>query len=176
METSTVTVAARGRARHLKSSVPINSGSLSFAERKAELARASMPKLVEGDDLVNDIDTPLPGDTMMKPGRPRSTAELARQRSAYFEDAFSTKCKVNPARERVRAAATIVAEVKTNVIVRLSVPHRLPRAEPLTPTDRRRVYDHHGALVTLGRAVPTASLVHRRGLAAWGLHVLWGHL
>jgi len=79
-----------------------------------------MPKLVEGDDLVDDIHTPLPGDTTPKSGRPRSRAELARQRSAYFEDAFSTKPTTNAAQERLRSEAPIVAEVKTNVIVCLS--------------------------------------------------------
>ena len=122
METSTVTMSPRDRSRRAKVSIPINSGSLSFAERKAQLDRASTPKLVEGNDLLDDIDTPLPGDTMTASPRPRSRAELAKQRSAYFEDAFSAKPVVNPAQARLRAEATIVAEVKTNVIVRLLTP------------------------------------------------------
>ena len=118
METSTVIFETQDRAWLPNASVPINSGSLSFAERKAQLARASMPKMADADSPIGDIVTLLPGDTMPKPTRPRSRAELARQRSAYFEDVFSARPVGNPARERLRSQATIVAEVKTNVIVR----------------------------------------------------------
>jgi hypothetical protein len=91
---------------------------MSFAERKAQLARASAPHLVEGDHMVRDIDQPLPGDTGFAPRLKRSKPELSQKRSQYFEDAFSTNGLGSAARERIRSEAIIVAEVQTNVIVR----------------------------------------------------------
>ena len=119
MESSTVT-STHSAPRYLSSPVSITTSGLSFAERKAQLAKASMPNLVDGDDLVRDIKTPLPGDSMRTPERPRSRAALAQKRSAYFEDVFSSKPVDSPAKERLRSETTIVAEVKTNVLVSFS--------------------------------------------------------
>lgn len=56
-------------AGQIKPPAPINPAQLSFAERKARLARASTPHLVEGDQrMLRDIDWP-------PAGRPEAEAE-----------------------------------------------------------------------------------------------------
>ncbi len=111
------------RARQLRPPAPINSAQLSFAERKAQLARNSMPRLVEGDNrILRDIDRPPPGDPSLKPRKTQSKPELAKQRSQYFEDVFSARGPGSPAKERIRNEAIVMAEVKTNMIVRSAHP------------------------------------------------------
>lgn len=106
---------------------------LSFAERAAQLASAGTPTrkplLVKGDNILRDIDRAPPGDpSQLRPRRKsllalRSTddennPELARQRSQYFEDAFSARDgNTSPARERVRSEAPVLAELRTNVLI-----------------------------------------------------------
>lgn len=81
------------------------------------MLRASAPHLVEGDRLLRDIDRAPPGDVVQRSCKPQIKPELTKQRSNYFEDAFSVK-DLSPVRERVRSEAMVVADVKTNVIVR----------------------------------------------------------
>lgn len=89
----------------------------SFAERKAQTPRPSPLTLVEGDRNMRDIDRPPPGDVLAKTRRAQSKQrDLGKQRSNYFEDAFSVK-DANPAKTRVRSEAIVMADVKTNVIV-----------------------------------------------------------
>lgn len=120
---------AQGRPSHatdsLKPGPPLTANRLSFAERKAaQLSRPSTPFFVQGDRNLRDIDRAPPGDVLRKTPKPQSRPTLAKQRSNFFEDAFSVK-EVNPARDRVRNEAMVVAEVRTNVIVgRQSVPCR----------------------------------------------------
>jgi hypothetical protein len=90
--------------------------NMSWSERKAQMPRTATPHLVEGDSHLRPIDRAPPGDVVMKARRAESH-ELVKQRSTFFEDAFSVK-ESNPARESVRREAIVLAEVKTNVIVR----------------------------------------------------------
>ena len=72
--------------------------------------------LVEGDQLLRNIDYPLPGDVVMKARKLKSRPDLTKKRSSFFEDVFSVT-EVNPAKERVQSEAIVMAEVRTNVIV-----------------------------------------------------------
>lgn len=65
---------------------------------------------------VRNIDRPLPGD-VVKHARRSQPRELVKSRSNYFEDVFSVK-ESNPARQRIQSDAIVLAEVKTNVLVR----------------------------------------------------------
>ncbi|CAK7206422.1 hypothetical protein SEUCBS139899_009214 [Sporothrix eucalyptigena] len=112
--------------------------ALSFSQRATQLARSPTPLLVKGDrHLLRDIDRPAPGDpsTQLRSGRrsslflgdvPATTAnasaahrgDIARKRSQYFEDAFSSRdADTSPAKERVRSEALVLAEIRTNVII-----------------------------------------------------------
>jgi hypothetical protein len=95
---------------------PTPGAHASFAERKAQTPRPSPLTLVEGDRNMRDIDRPPPGDVVAKTRRAQSKPDLGKQRSHYFEDAFSVK-DANPAKTRVRSEAIVMADVKTNVIV-----------------------------------------------------------
>jgi hypothetical protein len=98
------------------SSAPSVVSSLpSFVPRKSLSSPQPPSHLVEGDQIMRDIDRPLPGDVVVKARKSRG--DLTKRRSAFFEDAFSVKEVVNPAKERVRSEAIVMAEVKTNVIV-----------------------------------------------------------
>ncbi|KAL1909287.1 hypothetical protein Sste5344_004916 [Sporothrix stenoceras] len=115
-----------------------STGRLSFSQRAAQLARAPTPLLVKGDHhLLRDIDRPPPGDPSTRrksvatdlavesmaaslTAGGRGDSHLARKRSQYFEDAFATRrgdTDANPAKERVRSEALVLAEVRTNIIV-----------------------------------------------------------
>ncbi len=100
------------------------SAHLSFAERTAQMSRASATNLIEGDNIMRDINRGLPGDRTQRSRRSRSKPELGRQRSHYFEDAFSAREANNPAKDRVRNEAMVVADLKTNFIVRALLPSR----------------------------------------------------
>jgi hypothetical protein len=72
---------------------------------------------------MRHIEKALPGDIVRKTSRTQPRADLARQKSKrnFFEEAFSAN-PVSPARERVHGDAIVMAEVKTNVIVRTCLP------------------------------------------------------
>jgi hypothetical protein len=94
---------------------------LSFSERKARKGGnpPAASQLVEGNHLLRPIDRAPPGDVIRRTSRAQPRGDLARQKSKrnFFEDAFSITPS-SPARERVHGDAIVMAEVKTNVIVR----------------------------------------------------------
>jgi len=98
---------------------PRPGAKISFAERQAQLKIAYTPRLVEGTNIMRAIERAPPGDPGSKPRKVASKPELS-QRSQYFEDAFSVKDMVNPARDKVRREAIVLADLKTNVIVSLT--------------------------------------------------------
>ncbi|KAK7935408.1 hypothetical protein PG985_000903 [Apiospora marii] len=91
---------------------------LSFAQRKALSSRSSSTKssIIEGNHLMRGVDRPLPGDM---PYRRKSQAQpaLAKKKSAYYENEFAATRESNPALDRVRNEAIVMAELKTNVII-----------------------------------------------------------
>ncbi|KAH8890905.1 Tautomerase/MIF [Thozetella sp. PMI_491] len=107
------------RATHSNKTLPSPKFTkLSFAERKAVMSRPSTSHIVEGDRLLRDIDRGAPGDPAMDKSRRKSLSrpDVSKRRSTFFEDAFSYK-ENNPIKERVRSESTVLAEIKTNVIV-----------------------------------------------------------
>lgn len=71
---------------------------------------------MEGDQkLLRDIRTPLPGDVTTVT-RKKSRPELAKQRSLYFEEVFTSK-ETDLLGDMVRSEAIVLAELKTNVVV-----------------------------------------------------------
>jgi hypothetical protein len=94
---------------------------LSFSERKAQREGVRpAANLVEGNHVLRPIDRAPPGDIVRNTSKSQSRAELSRRKSKknFFEDAFSVH-PGSPARERVHGDAIVMAEVKTNVIVRI---------------------------------------------------------
>ncbi|KAL2169676.1 hypothetical protein VTG60DRAFT_5815 [Thermothelomyces hinnuleus] len=102
-------------------SAPSSPMQRSSSRRQADPAAGSRPAspLVEGNQHLRHIDRAPPGDIVRRAREVRASANLARQKSKrnFFEDAFSVN-PTSPARERVRGDAIVLAEVKTNVIVR----------------------------------------------------------
>ncbi|KAK3692376.1 Tautomerase/MIF superfamily [Podospora appendiculata] len=101
-----------------KTSVTATPANTSFAERKAKGEDAVTSHLVEGDRHMRNIDKPLPGDVVRRARKSSSKPDLTKRRSNlnFFEDVFSIS-DTNPAKERVRGDALVLAEVKTNVII-----------------------------------------------------------
>jgi hypothetical protein len=69
---------------------------------------------------MRDISRPPPGDVVNRPKK--VSGNLAKQKSSYFEDAFRVEDS-NPARERIQCESIVMAEVRTNVIVRPPLHH-----------------------------------------------------
>ncbi|CAK7272555.1 hypothetical protein SEPCBS119000_005187 [Sporothrix epigloea] len=123
-----------GRTRSDRTSV------LSFSRRAAQIGRTPTPFLVEGDrHLLRDIERPPPGDprTRLHANRRSLSQEgdapasapaagrnvnvsgtIARKRSQYFEEAFSTRdADASLSKERVGIETPVLAKVQTNVLV-----------------------------------------------------------
>jgi hypothetical protein len=67
---------------------------------------------------MRSIERVPPGDVARESRKPSLRPGLAKHRSIYFEDAFQAGREVNTAKDRIRSEAIVMAEVKTNVIVR----------------------------------------------------------
>ncbi|KAK4252340.1 Tautomerase/MIF superfamily [Corynascus novoguineensis] len=92
----------------------------SASGHKDQRAKPQPPSpLIEGNHHMRHIDRAPPGDIVRRASKARPREDLARQKSKrmFFEDAFSTST-ASPARERVHGDAIVMAEVKTNIIVR----------------------------------------------------------
>ncbi|KAI1106260.1 Tautomerase/MIF [Jackrogersella minutella] len=92
--------------------------STSSAQRKAHPSRSSKAHIVEGNKMMRDIDRPPPGD-------PKSTRksqlhpELSKKRSAFFENEFAAANRdPDPVRARVQNEAIVMADLRTNVIIK----------------------------------------------------------
>ncbi|KAK8034778.1 hypothetical protein PG993_009773 [Apiospora rasikravindrae] len=91
--------------------------SLSFAQRKALSSRSSSKSsIVEGNHLLRSVDRPLPGDMLYR-RKSQTQPALAKKKSAYYENEFAATRESNPALDRVRNEAIVMAELKTNVII-----------------------------------------------------------
>lgn len=99
---------------------------LSFAQRKAHSLRSSKSSIVEGSDLMRNIDRPPPGDPTMNRRKSQANPGLSKRTSAYYENEFAVGRESNSALDRVRNEALVIAELKTNVIVRTYSPIYLP--------------------------------------------------
>ena len=81
-----------------------------------------MAQVMEGDNhLLRDIVHPPPGDVTRENRKSKYGRDTARTKSVYFEDAFQSHREVNPAKERVHSESIVMAEVRTNVIVRTAL-------------------------------------------------------
>ncbi|KAK8066083.1 macrophage migration inhibitory factor [Apiospora hydei] len=90
---------------------------LSFAQRKALSSRSSSKSsIVEGNHLLRSVDRPLPGDMIYR-RKSQVQPALAKKKSAYYENEFAATRESNPAMDRVRNEAIVMAELKTNVII-----------------------------------------------------------
>jgi len=72
---------------------------------------------------MRSVDRPLPGDMLYR-RKSQAQPALAKKKSAYYENEFAATRESNPAMDRVRNEAIVMAELKTNCIV--SAPSRLP--------------------------------------------------
>lgn len=94
----------------------LSSPRLSGGERriKPRLSKPSLDPVIEGDQRpTRDVQSPPPGE-ITKVTRKYSLPEFPRPRSDYFEEAFAA---LSP-EDQVRNESIVLAEVKTNVIVR----------------------------------------------------------
>lgn len=84
--------------------------------KKPKTSGPSLEPVIESaQKLLRDIRTPPPpGSTRIR--KAASKPELSKQRSAYFEETFSSK-EMDLLGDLVRSEAIVMAEVKTNVIV-----------------------------------------------------------
>ncbi|KAK9417118.1 putative Tautomerase/MIF superfamily [Seiridium unicorne] len=92
------------------------SASLSFAQRKAQLPHPSKSIIVEGNDVMRNIERPPPGD-MISRRKSQQQSGLAKKRSAYYENEFAASRETDPTKDRVRNEAIVLAELRTNVII-----------------------------------------------------------
>lgn len=65
---------------------------------------------------MRGVDRPLPGDMLYR-RKSQAQPALANKKSAYYENEFAATRESNPALDRVRNEAIVMAELKTNVIV-----------------------------------------------------------
>ncbi|KAI2623868.1 Tautomerase/MIF [Hypomontagnella submonticulosa] len=101
-------------AGHNKTAV----SSTPSTQRKAHPSRSSKVHIVEGNKMMRDIDRPPPGD----PTGSRKTKlhpELSKKRSAYFETEFAAANRdPDPVRARIHNEAIVMADLRTNVIIK----------------------------------------------------------
>ncbi|KAI1393403.1 Tautomerase/MIF [Hypoxylon trugodes] len=106
---------------HMKdnnSSSVVSVPSTSSNQRKVQPSRSSKKHIVEGNKMMRNIDRPPPGD-------PTSTRksqlhpELSKKRSAYFESEFAAANRdPDPARARIQSEAIVMADLRTNVMIK----------------------------------------------------------
>jgi hypothetical protein len=78
---------------------------------------------VESDNMMRTIDRPPPGDPMTR-RKSQSSIHVQKQRSAYFQNEFAAPNREsNPVKSRIHNEAIVMAELRTNVIVKS---HRCP--------------------------------------------------
>lgn len=68
---------------------------------------------------MRGVDRPLPGDMLYR-RKSQAQPALAKKKSAYYENEFAATRESNPALDRVRNEAIVMAELKTNVIVSIT--------------------------------------------------------
>lgn len=125
-------------------------------ERKGLKQLAQATHLVKGDGVIRDIDRGLPGDMVHRVRKALSKPELTRQRSNinFYEEVFAIN-GTNPAKERVRGDAHVMAEVKTNVIISDEFTFITELSYHLSSRYQRPVSSivvtlHHGACMLFG--------------------------
>ncbi|KAI1457612.1 Tautomerase/MIF [Annulohypoxylon moriforme] len=92
--------------------------SASFAQRKVQPSRSSKVHIVEGNKMMRDIDRPPPGDPT---GSRKSQLhpELSKKKSAYWENEFAAANRdPDPVRARIQNEAIVMADLRTNVIIK----------------------------------------------------------
>ncbi|KAI1096380.1 Tautomerase/MIF [Rostrohypoxylon terebratum] len=97
---------------------PSAAHSASFAQRKVQPSRLSKVHIVEGNKMMRDIDRPPPGDPT---GSRKSQLhpELSKKKSAYWENEFAAANRdPDPVRARIQNEAIVMADLRTNVIIK----------------------------------------------------------
>jgi hypothetical protein len=88
------------------------------------------PLKKEEKRLTRNFGQELPGETRnFSLGKTPERKELLRKKSQYYDDAFAVRESNTSARERIHRESTVIAEIRTNVIVR---PQAYPSAFILT--------------------------------------------
>ncbi|KAI1465282.1 Tautomerase/MIF [Daldinia caldariorum] len=90
----------------------------SSTQRRPHSSRSSRTHIVEGNKMMRNIDRPPPGDPT---GSRRSQVhpELSKKRSAYFESEFAAANRdTDPVRARIQNEAIVMADLRTNVIIK----------------------------------------------------------
>ncbi|KAI0005707.1 Tautomerase/MIF [Xylariaceae sp. FL0662B] len=110
------------RSRHR--SVPFAAGDRSVApdpspgQRKGQLPRPPKINIVEGNKTMRNIDRPPPAD-VLSPRRSQLHPDVSKKKSLYFENELAAGNRdPDPVRARVHNEAIVVAELRTNVIIK----------------------------------------------------------
>ncbi|KAI1344298.1 hypothetical protein F5Y15DRAFT_366102 [Xylariaceae sp. FL0016] len=97
---------------------PATASGLSFAQRAANMPRPWGPLIIEGNNLMRNIERPLPGDTF-GPTKNQAKASSTARRDAYFDHEFAaTNRDVDSLKDRLQSEAMVVAEFKFNLCIR----------------------------------------------------------
>lgn len=107
---------------------------------------------------MRSINRPPPGDTMSN-RKSQQQPSMAKRRSIFYESEFAVDREVDPAKDRVRNDAIVLAELRTNVIV------CLPRCGTIVftyndCTDTRRVQLHNRSVIPAVKPVPKVHVFH----------------
>lgn len=85
-------------------------------------------RISEEDRLTRPIDRGAPGDAaIFSTSKTPEQRALNKRKSAFYSDAFAQRESNSSARERVGRDSMVMVEVRTNVIVRSSLPSRSDR-------------------------------------------------
>ncbi|CAJ2506850.1 Uu.00g080360.m01.CDS01 [Anthostomella pinea] len=95
-----------------------STASPSFAQRKANLSRSSNSNSFEGTQIMRDIERLPPADNSTSK-KSHVHPSLSMRTSAYFENEFGPANRdADSNRERIQNEAMVVAELRTNVIIK----------------------------------------------------------
>ncbi|KAL1868655.1 hypothetical protein VTK73DRAFT_3571 [Phialemonium thermophilum] len=135
-------------------------GGLSFAERKGQVHISSLAGILRMDSDPRHTERPPLADVAKAASCTESRPSLSKQRSDYFEKIFSVK-KSSPAKERAHSEAIVMADVRTNVIVRIeSLPSQ---SRPSTELTFRFSGEHRS--MTSSRSSPNYRITSLKGIS-----------
>lgn len=89
------------------------------------LAASLSPSLsTETVEITRELDRGTPGEQAISSPERKTPEqqELAKRKSQYYEEAFATREPTTSARQVISNESLVLADVRTNVIVRLSYP------------------------------------------------------
>lgn len=117
--------------------------------------------------ITRDLSRGAPGDaSIFSATKSPEARELAKKRSQYYSDAFANREPIASARERVTKESMVMADVKTNVIVRshVQICKVAPRIMLISYhfEDSRRIYIYNRSFLHSLHSLPTSRNLNSR--------------